>query len=490
MLKCVNDENTPFVERASQMTDEKKVIAMISIGDRPWSKKASETFKYYCERIGADFQVISNYPTKEEFPLPEMPDTPGRKHKLAYACKAYFAWDLLENGGYSRVVIVDDTCCVSPLAPDIFAAVPAGSCGFTGTSALHAEMSFDTIRAYVRARNLEDVPYLPGKYMNSGVMVYDKASKESLHKDRIIEAADLLYARYPNQTLTYYLLQRGAVPMARISKAFNSLPASGLPKSERKELTDVGQYLHDNIFIYHITGSFGNRQLIVEQIAEYMLTWWEDKDGANNSSARRRPPFDIARYWEERYQAGRGAGPSSTKAIVQSKANFINQLYPRFNLQSHIDFGCDDGRLLKRLNVPKFIGIDLSDTLLNSLRTKFSEEEGYEFFNLRLLDKAHPCDLATSLDVIQYLVTEEAFSSYMKRLFRFARKIVCIYASDEELPQKARHVRFRHFSTYVKENFPEWQLKEVAPSAAQVSHEKKSEAPLFSFYVYERMVQN
>lgn len=472
------------------MSERKKAIAMISIGDRPWSKKSGATFKHYCDRIGAEFQIIDSYPSQEAFPLPDMPDSPGRKHKRAYACKAYFAWDLLENQGFSSVVVVDDTCCVSPLAPDIFAAVPAGHCGFTGTSALHAEMSFETIRKYLRARDLEDVPYRTDRYMNSGVMVYDEASRLALHKDRIVEAADLLYARYPNQTLTYYLLQRAGVPMVRMSKAFNSLPASDIPKSERKQLTDIARHLRDDIFIYHVTGSFGNRQLIVEQIATHLLAQWEAGVSEANPPERKRRGFDVTQYWEERYRAGRGSGPSGAKSVVRAKADFINRLYARFDIKSQIDFGCDDGRLMKLLDVQRFVGVDVSDTLLSGLRTQFAGDDRFKFLHLRQLDEASPCDLATSLDVVHHLVDDESYAAYIKRLFKFSTKVVCIYSSDEDAGRTAKHVRFRNFTSYVKTNHPEWRLSEIIPSTAMTERDEISGTPPFSFYVYLRAPQS
>jgi FkbM family methyltransferase len=254
---------------------ERRAIVMISIGNRPWSSLSSRTFEHYCAEVGADMHLVKQFPSPEDFPFPEMPDSPGRKHKLAYACKAYFAWKFMEIDGYDRVVVVDDTCCVRPGADNIFESVPSGVCGYTGTSGLHAEQSFNVIRAFLTKNKLDDIEYNTRYYMNSGVMLYDRSFKDCLHWKKICEAADLLYAKYPNQTLTYYLLRRGNVPMQRMSKSFNSIPAMSLSKAGRSQVEDISDHLTDNIFIYHITGAFKKRGEIVSQLAGILLSRWD-----------------------------------------------------------------------------------------------------------------------------------------------------------------------------------------------------------------------
>ena len=257
------------------MADEKRAIVMLSVGNRGWARKSSATFARYAAVVGADMHLITEFPSATEFPFPALPDSPGRKMKLAYACKAYFAWKFLEIEGYDRVAVVDDTCCVRAGAPDIFEAVPRGACGYTGTSGSHAELSFDVIKKFVKKHGLPDVDYETRLYMNSGVMVYDSSFKDALHKDKICEAADLLFAKYPNQTLTYYLLRRAEVPMTRISKSFNSIPAMRLPKDSRRAITDISPFVTDATYIYHVTGAFKNRGAVVEQIADILLRTWD-----------------------------------------------------------------------------------------------------------------------------------------------------------------------------------------------------------------------
>lgn len=249
----------------------KHAIVMISIGDRPWVTGSAETFRLYCQRIGADFYLVTEFPSPLEFAFPALPERPGRPNKKAYACKTYFAWKFLAEFHYERVVVVDDSCCVRVSSPNIFDLIPQGCCGFTTTNEKHAMMSFKSIAKFIAAKNLPEIEYNPEFYMNSGVVLYDAAFARAMHKERIIAAADLLFAKYPHQTLTYYLLMTAQVDMQKLPKSFNSIPALNIDKQERINLTDIADHMQDHVNIFHITGGFKHRGALISQIAERLL---------------------------------------------------------------------------------------------------------------------------------------------------------------------------------------------------------------------------
>lgn len=254
---------------------ERRLILMIAIGQRPWAPITAALFERYAHDVcSADFRLDTALPGPVEFPLPDMPDHPGRPHKRVYAAKAFLPWRAMAQDGYDRVLVVDDSCCVTPDAPDVFARAARGACGYTQTSAVHAEMSFETIRAFVRAKGEADVPYDPAFYMNSGVMLYDRTFVDALALDRIVAARDLLFAAYPHQTLSYYLLRRGGVPMTLLPKSFNRLPASQLPPKRWAAMTDVVPHLGngDDTFIYHVTGAFKHRDRVIPALACHLLS--------------------------------------------------------------------------------------------------------------------------------------------------------------------------------------------------------------------------
>jgi len=250
----------------------KTAIVMPSIGDRPWARASGKTFQIYADRIGADLHMVSEYPDHAAFPFPDLADEPGRKHKRAYACKTYFAWSYLADHGYDRVLVVDDTCVVRPTAPSLFDLVPEGMCGYTGTNPRHAHRSFDGIRSFMSDQGLPPIDFNPVRYMNSGVMLYDRAAVDAIHKDKICAAADLMFSPFPNQSLTYYLLESGDVARFLIPKTYNAIPAAGMKKVERQRIKNIVPHMQDRVQIFHITSAYAaRREKFVRQIAKQVI---------------------------------------------------------------------------------------------------------------------------------------------------------------------------------------------------------------------------
>ena len=249
-------------------------IVIPSFGKRPWVERCAETFSHYAAACGATLHVERDVPSASEFPFPKLSDKPGRKMKLAYACKAYLAWRYMEKAGYDRVAIVDDTCAVRAGTPNVFDAVPWGFCGYTRTSDSHAEESFATIRQFVQESGLPAVPFDSQRYMNSGFMVYDRTMVAALHPDKICACAPLLFAHFPNQTLTYYLLASAGVQQHELPKAYNTMPALSLPAEERKTLADIVPHIQPGVFIYHLSAFYGERRKLLRQLTDLFLAEW------------------------------------------------------------------------------------------------------------------------------------------------------------------------------------------------------------------------
>ena len=177
----------------------------------------------------------------------------------------------MKKNGYDRILVLDDTCCIRRNAESIFDLVPRGYCGIKKTSPRHAGTSFKCIDALVKSEIIEGVAYNENYYMNSGVIIYDRICMEAISPDKIVYAAQLLFCRYPHQTIAYYLFTRGNVPLFFYPDNFNCLPAGRLPPEQRANLEDVRPYLEDDVKIYHVTGKYKKRNLIVSQICDYFL---------------------------------------------------------------------------------------------------------------------------------------------------------------------------------------------------------------------------
>jgi SAM-dependent methyltransferase len=192
------------------------------------------------------------------------------------------------------------------------------------------------------------------------------------------------------------------------------------------------------------------------------------------------------RYWEERYAGGGSSGRGSSGRRAARKARILNDFVRGRGVRSVIEFGCGDGRQLLLARYPRYLGFDVSPSVLKRCREVFTDDPDKSF---RLMDRydGERADLALSLDVIYHLVEEDLFESYMERLFSAGERFVIIYSSntDSNLGFRGTHIRHRLFTKWVEEHAADWALKKKVPGW-----------PLFrlavpfrravSFYMYER----
>ena len=181
-------------------------------------------------------------------------------------------------------------------------------------------------------------------------------------------------------------------------------------------------------------------------------------------------------YWEERYAKGGSSGAGSHGRLARFKAELINDFVKTRQIGSLIELGCGDGRQLELADYPRYLGLDVSETAIRLCRRRFAADTSKAFCLMRAYT-GEGADLALSLDVIYHLVEDEVFEEYMTTLFQAAIRYVIIYStnSDRNPWWRGSHVRHRHFTRWVEEHAPEWDLT-------------RTEAGTFAdFYFYERI---
>lgn len=205
--------------------------------------------------------------------------------------------------------------------------------------------------------------------------------------------------------------------------------------------------------------------------------------GTNGRETFRSFPGTIE-YWEQRYRDNGTSGLGSWGVFARFKARFVNDYVRENNIRSVIDFGAGDGNQLRLFRLPRYIGLDTSETAIRQLRRQFADDDSKQF----VLRNGRPFnnqdrlrgELGLSLDVIYHLVEDAVFERYMHDLFHCAESHVIIYSSNSEpFWRISHHVRDRKFSGYVEENFPAWRLERTL---------KNPLSPLSrsDFYVYRR----
>ncbi len=153
--------------------------------------------------------------------------------------------------------------------------------------------------------------------------------------------------------------------------------------------------------------------------------------------------FRFFNYWENRYRQGGNSGAGSYGRLAIFKANVINDVINKHEVNSLIEFGCGDGEQLKLYEVKEYTGIDISETALRMCRKKHPDKT----FAKHATGKY---DMAMSIDVIFHLVDDEMYNDYMRKLKK-ASDLVLIYSSAHDNNENsAPHVKHRDFRNEMK----------------------------------------
>jgi SAM-dependent methyltransferase len=200
----------------------------------------------------------------------------------------------------------------------------------------------------------------------------------------------------------------------------------------------------------------------------------------------RNSPFPgSTEYWERRYATGGTSGDGSYGDLAVFKAQVINDFVTTQRVGGVMELGCGDGNQLGLLEIPQYLGLDISETAVELCKKKFTGDETKTFRHYSPGDYRGEslAKLALSLDIIFHLVEDEIFHTYMTHLFQMASDWVIIYSSNSEEPfgDGTVHCRNRKFTTWVEENADGWQFVKKIDNVYP-------EQSVADFYIYKKRV--
>lgn len=199
--------------------------------------------------------------------------------------------------------------------------------------------------------------------------------------------------------------------------------------------------------------------------------------------------FNSRNYWTQRYLRGGNSGAGSYDKVAIYKGKIINKFIKNKNIKTLIDFGVGDGNQLKYIDTSnlKYIGIDISEFIISKCKILFRHDPSKTFLLDLDVDKKTKSDLVISCDVLYHLIEDSIYNKYMKNLFSMSKKYVLIYARDEDL-NLAKHVKFRKFSKYIENNFPNWELIQHIPNMYPQKnlYGDNTNCSPSDFYIYEK----
>ena len=197
--------------------------------------------------------------------------------------------------------------------------------------------------------------------------------------------------------------------------------------------------------------------------------------------------FDSAEYWRKRYESGGNSGAGSYGALADFKAAALNQFVARHGIESAVEYGSGDGNQLSLLQIPAYIGLDVSPRAITDIRLRYQDDSSKSFIEYDpdhfLADESVSADIALSMDVILHLTEDIRYEKYMQNLVVSARKYVGIFntATEEQLEKMAKHNRFRDHRIWMNSSAPEFSEVVVALTPPELGY------PIATgFYFYEK----
>jgi len=199
--------------------------------------------------------------------------------------------------------------------------------------------------------------------------------------------------------------------------------------------------------------------------------------------------FSSENYWEERYRSEGDSGVGSYGKFARFKADIINAFVGTHEVQSVIEFGCGDGNQLRLAKYPKYLGLDVSKTAISKCRRLYANDKSKAFV-LRHNYDGQRADLTLSLDVIYHLIEDDVFENYIRTLFAASNRYVIIYSSDSDDNRgyEGTHIKHRNFSSWVKQNLPEWKLMKHVPNRYPYKGDYKT-GSFAEFFIYRKAAQ-
>lgn len=193
-----------------------------------------------------------------------------------------------------------------------------------------------------------------------------------------------------------------------------------------------------------------------------------------------------AEYWEDRYRSGGHSGAGSYSRLAEFKAEFINGYVAKNDIGSVIEFGSGDGAQLALAKYPDYVGVDVSETIVEKARAAFAGNETVRIFHTSEVGPDLNADLTLSLDVIYHLVEDDVFNTYMRQLFAASDRAVIIYSSNKDQPC-APHVRHRKFTDWTSANRPDFKLVQHEPNRYPHNDKDPDNTSFADFYVFEKI---
>jgi len=191
---------------------------------------------------------------------------------------------------------------------------------------------------------------------------------------------------------------------------------------------------------------------------------------------------NSSNYWEGRYKSDKTSGAGSYGKNAKFKSKVINNFVLEKKINTVLELGSGDGNQLSLANYPLYVGLDVSQTIINKCLDKFTADKNKFFYNLSKFEKVmedYHFDLSLSLDVIYHLVEDDVFDLHMRQLFYSSQYVIIFSTNFNDRFYLKQHVRNRKFTEWIDENILNYRFLK------KINNENKLSK--VDFYIYEKI---
>ncbi|WP_273328085.1 methyltransferase domain-containing protein [Vallitalea guaymasensis] len=165
--------------------------------------------------------------------------------------------------------------------------------------------------------------------------------------------------------------------------------------------------------------------------------------------------FNYIDYWDKRYLNKGTSGLGSYGDLADFKGEIINEFIKDNNINSVIEFGCGDGNQIKKIEYPKYIGLDVSKVSVEKCKEIFLGDSNKEFHlykpgMIHDLDIKTKPDMAVCLDVLYHIIDEQDFAKTLDDIFRTDCSHIIFYTMLKKPEiQLSQHLKYRNIFDYL-----------------------------------------
>lgn len=131
----------------------------------------------------------------------------------------------------------------------------------------------------------------------------------------------------------------------------------------------------------------------------------------------------MAEYWESRYSSGGNSGNGSIGALRDWKWNQISKHIGEVN--DVIDMGCGDLEFMKHRHPVRYVGIDISKTIIERNESLHPE---WKFHNVDA--SGLRANVVFCHDILFHIVDDGVYYAILNNLIQYAYNYISIYSGD------------------------------------------------------------